>query len=418
MNGLVYAQAPKNNIFEERLNQYISMQNIIKKMLADMGYTITNYHYLISDPSNPTYSIVIEAIHKDKQEDGSDKTITLNIPILDRNLAFIVSGIRWIPVFQITDLPIFKKSIRFTNSNELEVILQNTYGLLILDEGLAMYKVAKKLYPVFLLMVEIEQSYDVVLEKLGVEYTIESEKIDIGVNIPICDSTYINIKTENEKVIRMLAPFRYDTEESISYEEKILEYVTVEDTYGNILNAWRKENKNKNVIKAMSIVDNIMVPNGLFEGSFRAIDILYFVLTTDYALEQRDINDISMRRVRLGEWLLYKLAQQHKKNILEDTNNVFSNAVLDVLSIDQRRILDDSVNPLSELCMMSRIIYNGLGGIAKESCNPVLRNLHDSYYGIIDPIDTPTGDAIGISQHIVPETMFKDGKLQNIVEVE
>ena len=251
-----------------------------------------------------------------------------------------------------------------------------------------------------------------------VEYTIESEKIDIGVNIPICDSTYINIKTENEKVIRMLAPFRYDTEESISYEEKILEYVTVEDTYGNILNAWRKENKNKNVIKAMSIVDNIMVPNGLFEGSFRAIDILYFVLTTDYALEQRDINDISMRRVRLGEWLLYKLAQQHKKNILEDTNNVFSNAILDVLSIDQRRILDDGVNPLSELCMMSRIIYNGLGGIAKESCNPVLRNLHDSYYGIIDPIDTPTGDAIGISQHIVPETMFKDGKLQNIVEVE
>jgi DNA-directed RNA polymerase beta subunit len=157
-----------------------------------------------------------------------------------------------------------------------------------------------------------------------------------------------------------------------------------------------------------------MVPNGLFEGPFRAIDVLYFVLTTNYSLEQRDINDVNMRRVRLGEWLLYKLSQQHKKNILEDTNNVFTNAVLDVLATDQRRILDDSVNPLGELCMMSRIIYNGLGGIAKESCNPTLRNLHDSYFGVIDPIDTPTGDAIGICQHIVPETILINGKLKNI----
>jgi DNA-directed RNA polymerase beta subunit len=60
---------------------------------------------------------------------------------------------------------------------------------------------------------------------------------------------------------------------------------------------------------------------------------------------------------------------------------------------------------------MSRVIYNGLGGIAKESCNPMLRNLHNSYFGKIDPMDTPTGDAVGVCQHIVPETILLNGKI-------
>ena len=417
INGLTYAKPPENNIFEERFRQYIQMQDTIIKMLKDMHYTIRDVNYLVSDPSNPTYSYVFEAVHDEKLEDGSEKVITLLLPIPDRNISFVVSGIRWIPVFQITDLPIFKKSIRFANSDAMEVVLQNTYGLLILDSELAYYKVNKEFWPVFLLMVEIEKSYETVLEKLNVEYTIEAEKKDVGINIPICDSTYINIKTQNLKILHMLSPFIHQTKELEMFEEKIAEYATVEETFGKILDSWRTENKNKNVIKATSIVDNVMVPNGLFEGPFRAIDVLYYVLTTNYSLEQRDINDINMRRVRLGEWMLYKLSQQHKKNILEDTTNVFSNAILDVLATDQRRILDDSVNPLGELCMMSRIIYNGLGGINKESCNPTLRNLHDSYYGVIDPIDTPTGDAIGICQHIVPETILINGKLKNIVEV-
>lgn len=418
LNGLIYAKPKENNIFEERFKQYIQLQDTIVKMLKDMNYTVKNISYLVSDPSNPTYSYVLEAVHNDKLEDGSEKTVNLLVPIPDRNITFVVNGIRWIPVFQITDLPVFKKVIRLANNSTTAIILQNTYGLLILDTELAYYKVNKNFWPVFLLMVEIEKSYETVLDNLQVEYTIESEKKDSGVNVPICDGTYINITTQNPKILRMLTPFINQSDELDKYEENIMEYATVEETFGKILNAWKVETKNKNVIKAMSIIDNVMVPNGLFEGPFRAIDVLYYILTTNYVLKHRDINDITARRIRLGEWMLYKLSQQHKKNILEDTTNVFSNAILDVLSTDQRRILDDSVNPLGELCLMSRIIYNGLGGINKESCSPTLRNLHDSYYGVIDPIDTPTGDAIGICQHIVPETILVNGNLKNIAEVQ
>lgn len=411
MNGLIYAETPKQNIFEERFQQYIQIQHTITKILESMKYKIRNIEYQTSDPSHPTYSYTIEAVNEDKQEDGTDKIITLNIPIPDRNVSFVIDGIRWIPVFQIADLPIFKKSIRFATNHQMEVILQNTYGLLILDPLLSVYKVNKQFWPTFLLMVEVEQSYDIVLQKLNVEYTYESEKLDNGINIPICDETYINIRTDNLKIQHMLAPFITQTQELLEYEEKIMEYTTYEDTYDVLLSTWRADTKNKNVVKAMNILDNVMVPNGLFEGAFRTIDVLYFVLTTDYNLEERDINDIDMRRIRLGEWLLYKLAQQHKKNVLENTINVYNNAVVDVLATDQRRILDDSVNPLGELCMMSRVIYNGLGGIAKESCNPMLRNLHNSYFGKIDPMDTPTGDAVGVCQHIVPETILLNGKI-------
>ena len=90
---------------------------------------------------------------------------------------------------------------------------------------------------------------------------------------------------------------------------------------------------------------------------------------------------------------------------------MFSDALIGVLTLDQRRILDDSVNPLGELCMFSRIIYNGPGGIAKESCSALVRNLHESYRGIIDPIDSPSGPAIGICQHLVPDCGFENGIL-------
>lgn len=414
MNGLLYVKPPEKNIFEERLHQYISLQKTIIKILETIGYQYKNIEYIVSDPSNPTYGYIMEFIHNEKNEDGSDKIAYLQIPILDKNLAFIIDGIRWIPVFQVADMPIFQKPVKNTTKNELEVIIQNTYGLLIMDSNMAYYKINKSYWPTFLLLVAVEKSYDDVLNRLGVKYTYESEKLGYGINIPICDETFINIQTDNDKLKHFFSPFITQTQILDQYEEAILEYTSVEETYDILLETWFSDSKNKNIIYVVNIVDNIMVPNGLFDKPFKIIDIIYYLLTTNYKMDTRDINDISKRRVRLSEWLLYKLTQQHKKNIIENTTNVFNNAILDVLATDQRRILDDSVNPLAELCMMSRIIYNGLGGISKESSNPKLRNLHDSYYGVIDPIDTPTGDAIGICQHIVPETILHNGILQNI----
>ena len=101
MNGLIYAETPKQNIFEERFQQYIQIQHTITKILESMKYKIRNIEYQTSDPSHPTYSYTIEAVNEDKQEDGTDKIITLNIPIPDRNVSFVIDGIRWIPVFQI-----------------------------------------------------------------------------------------------------------------------------------------------------------------------------------------------------------------------------------------------------------------------------------------------------------------------------
>ena len=414
MNKLIYATPPENNIFEERLKQYASLQNTIIVILESLGYIFQHIEYIISDPANPTYGYILSFKHKEPNEDGSEKIATIQIPIIDRNLAFVVDGIRWIPVFQIADMPIFKKQAKLSTKNEMEVIIQNTYSLLVLNSTLSFYKINKHFWPVFLLLVEVEKSYENVLNKLQLKYTYESEKLSFGINIPICDGTFINVQTDNEKIIHMFLPFTQETKDLDKYEQKIFEYTDVEETYGQLLDFWFSDTKNKNIVHAVNIYDHIMIPNGLFEGPFRTVDVLYHILTTDFKLEQRDINDISKRRIRLAEWLLYKLAQQHKKNIVENTTNVFSNAIMDVLATDQRRILDDSVNPLAELCMMSRIIYNGLGGISKESSNPRLRNLHESYYGVIDPIDTPTGDAIGICQHMVPETILQNGILHNI----
>jgi hypothetical protein len=62
----------------------------------------------------------------------------------------------------------------------------------------------------------------------------------------------------------------------------------------------------------------------------------------------------------------------------------------------------------------SHNVGQAITGISKESCCSELRNLSESYYGKIDPIDGPSGENIGIAQSIVVETIIENGVLQNV----
>ena len=59
MNKLIYATPPENNIFEERLKQYASLQNTIIVILESLGYIFQHIEYIISDPANPTYGYIL-----------------------------------------------------------------------------------------------------------------------------------------------------------------------------------------------------------------------------------------------------------------------------------------------------------------------------------------------------------------------
>lgn len=382
------------------------MKETIKAMLKDMGYEIISTDdYYSSDPTNPTYCYEWLVKKVDEEEDQEVKKLL--VPDIDRNVAFISCGNRWIPVFQISDIPYFKK--------EDKIILNNTYSTIVLDSDLKYFKLDNKHWPLFLLLLDAEKSIEKVMNKLNINYTLENEPIKNRINIPCYDSTYISfyLPDDNHKLKNFFKPFSMESSAAYKrYKNNIFEYLNEEEAVGNYCEAWNDETKLENIITLTLLKDYGMVPNGIFSEPFTLLDLVYhIVLQEDLKIEDREINDISKRRVRLSEWLLYKLTQQHKNNVLKKINKFYEKSILDVLNTDQRRILDDNVNPLGELSMMSRIIYNGPGGIAKESSNSKLRNLHDSYYGLISPADTPSGEAVGISQHITPESVLDKGRL-------
>lgn len=113
-----------------------------------------------------------------------------------------------------------------------------------------------------------------------------------------------------------------------------------------------------------------------------------------------NIADISQKNIRFLEWYVAKLgsvASYPEQNIISE-----------IAKTEQKRIYNNTVNPLAELAMMERVNIYGPGALPFESCSLCIRNLHQSYKGVISPEATPAGRNVGISLHIVPEVNTTD----------
>ena len=56
----------------------------------------------------------------------------------------------------------------------------------------------------------------------------------------------------------------------------------------------------------------------------------------------------------------------------------------------------DQINPLAELTQKRRISALGTGGLARDRAGVEVRDVHESHYGRICPIETPEGPSIGL----------------------
>ena len=56
----------------------------------------------------------------------------------------------------------------------------------------------------------------------------------------------------------------------------------------------------------------------------------------------------------------------------------------------------DQINPLTEITQKRRISALGTGGIARDRAGVEVRDVHDSHYGRMCPIETPEGPSIGL----------------------
>lgn len=56
----------------------------------------------------------------------------------------------------------------------------------------------------------------------------------------------------------------------------------------------------------------------------------------------------------------------------------------------------DQINPLAELTQKRRVSALGVGGLSRDRAGIEVRDVHNSHYGRICPIETPEGQSIGL----------------------
>jgi len=128
-----------------------------------------------------------------------------------------------------------------------------------------------------------------------------------------------------------------------------------------------------------------------------------------------DIDNLSNRRVRgVGELLLMqikagilKMGKMVKERMtIQDSESLTPQSllntrplnalILDFFGSGQLSQFMDQSNPLAELTHKRRISALGPGGLSRERAGFEVRDVHDSHYGRICPIETPEGPNIGL----------------------
>ena len=128
-----------------------------------------------------------------------------------------------------------------------------------------------------------------------------------------------------------------------------------------------------------------------------------------------DIDHLGNRRLRLiGELLVNQFRigfGKLQKSILDRMSTVdvatatpqnlinikpLTSALREFFGSSQLSQFMDQINPLAEITQKRRVSALGSGGIARDRAGAEVRDVHDSHYGRMCPIETPEGPSIGL----------------------
>lgn len=166
-----------------------------------------------------------------------------------------------------------------------------------------------------------------------------------------------------------------------------------------------------------NVWDNIVTPIEVSILESRAYptnikDIVKYMCSEIVRGRIDDWNSTENVRIRTGELFVALLQKQihaayneYVSKVLggDKDSKIFINptAVLSEIINSQNVQGLENINPIEELSMMTKITPVGVGGIQTTEAWPRnAMNIHRTYYGNIDPLETPDSQNIGIVQHL------------------
>lgn len=343
--------------------------------------------------------------------------VVIEVPEIQDDGTFLINGNKKYMMFQIIIDPIFflKKyqgSLQ-TMYAPVTIYLKKTKHKNYFNCYIAGYEV-----PLSLIL-----TYHIGLDKLGKLFEFSYRTVDTDKK----EGKYYAIDFKDGKSIE----FSYDTNKSyITYLlDSIKETVAYQkgmdsaDLLGKtkLAEAIIKETSNRNsIFRIDQVLKNIMEPiavevlkSKLLPTEFDAC--IKYICENISLGRVDDRNDISKQRIRSSEVMSYQIQKQilasysqylidreHGNNDAKyfcDTREIIKSIVNSSQSKLMRDL--DNMNPYDALSALTAVSPVGDGGVPNsDAITKEARNIHDSYYGNIDSMDTPENANIGINQHL------------------
>ncbi len=360
-----------------------------------------------------------------EDQKGKEHKVKIDIPKIDPNTGtFRVFGQRKCLINQLVLCPITfpeKHMSKFESSYSIfRLYSKRTKRLKYLEIYLGSYKLPLSLllfysfgFKTILKDYDIDYNITDVVPKKGEQYVskisdgqyIRFTKIDTELKEEFAES-FVYGKVGNHEVDE-----EFGTKE---YFNKLIIKMT-----GRVNSTWLINSMLENIVDpvAKQILINKQLPSELK-------DIMFYMAGKVIEGFVQNRNDISNQRIRGSEAIVH-LAQSQilvahttfKEQVLSGNENAEYN-------INQTKILSEFnqlelvanmeyANPMEEMSTITRVSPVGkkIGGIPdKRAIATGARNVHSSYYGNIDPLDTPEGENIGIVQQLTIDAYISSAR--------
>ncbi|XBT18285.1 MAG: DNA-directed RNA polymerase subunit beta [Candidatus Shikimatogenerans sp. Tduv] len=217
------------------------------------------------------------------------------------------------------------------------------------------------------------------------------------------------IKIFSEKYFKNKIENIYDFFKKILFNKKKYKITNI---MKNKLNFLFNLNKKKNIITKKEFIKIIKY-------------LIYLDYNRESCLHIDDLSNRVLKTVYNQLLYLFKLGfTRLKKNILEKLNKTFFVKNLNSSHLFNIKIINSNINTffgtnqlsqfmdqtniLSEITHKRRLSLLGVGGIIKNKAGYKIRDIHNSFYGRICPIETPEGPNIGLISSLCIYTFIND----------
>jgi len=376
-----------DNIFNIREKEFEGLEPKIREILIpaeQLGFNIVDFGIKDSRFSSGELSKTIkQRVVIKLRKSNSDIDLSMDIPKLVDGNYIVINGRKKIPQFQLFDIPVVTrgKNIKL-RTNVITIVVESKREEPYIDISFLGKKV-----PLSLMMFAY-YGIDEVNKKFGLD------QIKVRTD-PI---------TMQEMLIEDLIMF-YEESSGYTQDDFIKEV-------GRTYSQYNSRSKGEDVVYALDLA---LATDPISKEFFKTDSVLDEVVNSIFNRHSYDDLDFANKRIRCFEYIvLSKISKaifdlcMSNRTARQPKFNVNSSRILSECNVSDIIQFDFSINPIEELTKLSRTSLIGPGGFARENVPEHLRDISNSMYGRICPVDTPDRENCGILQNLVPNVRLDD----------